>query len=190
VGFIIKRRMCRSVSDFPSNTEWCKSSNPHHSMHYSYNLDEVHHHWFSIQCALIINANSLSNGWYGVALQIEDFASTTSTTPLSSIPLQFLVNVFDSSASCASRPQLVGVTPPDGSCYPVASGSTWTARIVAQSGSSSVRSVFDSVEDRHNNNLLLWHILIASQTLSQHLQLVLPNQPYALALGQTSGTLT
>ena len=88
---------------------------------------------------MIISANTLSTGWYGVALQIEDFASTTSTTPLSSIPLQFLVNVFDSSASCASRPQLVGVTPPDGSCYPVASGSTWTARIVAQSGSSSVR---------------------------------------------------
>ena len=93
----------------------------------------------SMQCALIITANSLSTGWYGVALQIEDFSSTTSTTPLSSIPLQFLVNVFSSSASCASRPELVGVTPPDGSCYPVASGSTWTARIVAQSGSSSVQ---------------------------------------------------
>ena len=39
-------------------------------------------------------------------------------------------------------------------------------------------------------NLLLWHILIALQTLSQHLQLVLLNQAYALALGQTSGTLT
>lgn len=95
-----------------------------------------------MQCALIITANSLSTGWYGVALQIEDFASTTSTTPMSSIPLQFLVFVFSSSASCASRPMFVGVTPPDGSCYPVASGSTWTARIVAQSGSSSVRYVY------------------------------------------------
>ena len=92
-----------------------------------------------MQCALVINANSLSNGWYGVALQIEDFASTSSSTPLSSIPLQFLVFVFSSSSSCASRPELVGVTPPDGSCYPVPSGSTWSARIVAQSGSSSVR---------------------------------------------------
>lgn len=58
---------------------------------------------------------------------------------MSSTPLQFLVFVFSSSAACASRPALVSPTPPDGSCYPVASGSTWSARIVAQSGSSSVR---------------------------------------------------
>ena len=93
----------------------------------------------TVQCALVYSANSVSNGWYAVAIQVEDFTSTASTTPLSSIPIQFLILIFDSSASCASRPELVGVTPPDGSCYPVAPGSTWSARIVAQSGSSSIR---------------------------------------------------
>ena len=93
----------------------------------------------SFQCGLVHSAYSLSRGWYAVAIQIEDFATTTSTIALSSIPLQFLVYVFDSSASCASRPELVSPTPPDGSCYPVATGSSWSARIVARSGSSSVR---------------------------------------------------
>lgn len=40
-------------------------------------------------------------------------------------------------------------------------------------------------------NWLLRHILmVGSQTLSQHPQLVLLNQSYSLVLGQTSGTLT
>ena len=141
------RGECAGVCQtFPATLSGVSSPilDPHHHEHVMMKCIIID--WFSImsiQCALIISANTLNNGWYGVALQIEDFASTTSTTPLSSIPLQFLVNVFDSSASCASRPELVGATPPDGSCYPVASGSTWTARIVAQSGSSSVRySVF------------------------------------------------
>ena len=130
----------------------------------------------SFQCALTFTANSLSTGWYAVALQIEDFASTTSTTPLSSIPLQFLVFVFSSSASCASRPELVGVTPLDGSCYPVAPGSTWSARIVAQSGSSSVRYRGSSLW----NPAIMFRLVIfafpASPTLLRHLRLVLSSQ--------------
>lgn len=77
---------------------------------------------------------SLVPGWYGVAVQIEDYNQTTSNTPLSSIPLQFLVFVSTSYGNCNSnyyRPQLVGETPPDGSCYPVVLESTWSARIVA-----------------------------------------------------------
>ena len=80
-------------------------------------------------------------GLYAVALQIEDFATTTSTTPLSSVPLQFIVEVFTSTVSCASgtQPELVGVTRVDGSCVGVPS--TYQERIVAKSGDSSVKLV-------------------------------------------------
>ena len=91
-----------------------------------------------MQCTLVYTANSTNSSWYAVALQIEDFLSTTSTTPLSSIPVQFLAYVFNSTMPCASAPELVDVTPPDGSCHPVAFGSTWSARIVAQAGSDSI----------------------------------------------------
>lgn len=138
MGFVFQRRMRWSLSNFSCYSDWSKCKwigfrRICTAITSCMGID------FSLQCALTFTANSLSTGWYGVALQVEDFASTNSTTPLSSIPLQFLVFVFSSSASCASRPVLVGVTPPDGSCYPVAPGSTWSARIIAQSGSSSVR---------------------------------------------------
>lgn len=34
-------------------------------------------------------------GWYAVALQIEDFFDASDRVPLSSVPIQFLVNVYD-----------------------------------------------------------------------------------------------
>ena len=77
-----------------------------------------------------------------MAIQVEDFISSSSTTPLSSVPLQFLINVFPSSQPCTGsiQPSLVaGETPPDGSCIPVPFGTTYTAGIVASSGGSGVR---------------------------------------------------
>ena len=71
---------------------------------------------------------------YAVALQIEDFASKTDTVPLSSIPLQFVIEVFNSSAPCVSnQPEIVGAT----RCIGVSS--TYHERIVAQSGDSNIR---------------------------------------------------
>jgi len=71
---------------------------------------------------------------YVAALQIEDFASTTDTVPLSSIPLQFIIEVFNSTAACASnQPEIVGRT----RCIEVSS--TYRERIVAESGASNIR---------------------------------------------------
>ena len=69
-----------------------------------------------------------------MALQIEDFASPTDTTPLSSIPLQFVVHVFTpmSTQPCSSRPELVGTTPQDGSSFCVSSLSSWSTAIIAR----------------------------------------------------------
>ena len=73
-------------------------------------------------------------GLYAVALQIEDFASITDTVPLSSIPLQFVIEVFNSTVPCGSyQPQTVGGT----RCVEVLS--TYQERIVSQSGGFNIR---------------------------------------------------
>ena len=75
-------------------------------------------------------------GLYAVALQIEDFASTTDTVPLSSIPLQFIIEVFNSTAPCGShQPEILGGT----RCVEVSS--TYQERIVAHSGGFNIRFV-------------------------------------------------
>ena len=90
-----------------------------------------------MQCNIQYTANE-TTGLYAVALQIEDFASTTDTIPLSSIPLQFIIEVFSSTAPCgcsSSQPEVVGGT----RCIEVSS--TYRERIVAESGGPNIRSV-------------------------------------------------
>ena len=79
-------------------------------------------------------------GYYAVAIQVEDYASPTDVSPLSSIPLQFLVNVFYSSASCASVPEFVSPTRENGSRVAIPSYTTYHECIVVEVTSSpSVR---------------------------------------------------
>ena len=94
---------------------------------------DIHIFIFFAQCNLQYTANE-TIGVYAVALQIEDFASTTDTVPLSSIPLQFVIEVFNSTAPCGSyQPEILGGT----RCVEVSS--TYQERIVAQSGGSNIR---------------------------------------------------
>ena len=91
-----------------------------------------------LQCILRYEATG-PLGWYAVALQIEDFASTTDLVPLSSVPAQFLVLVFPSSEPCSSRPEFVGVTRVTGSCIGVPFNTTYHEPIIAQSGGAELR---------------------------------------------------
>ena len=94
-----------------------------------------------------------TTGWYAVAVQVEDFISASSTTALSSVPLQFLINVFANSQPCTGgiRPALVaGETPADRSCIPVPFGTTYRAGLVASSGGSGVRYVKDFMTANHS----------------------------------------
>ena len=47
-------------------------------------------------------------GWYGAALELEDFYTSLDVDPISSVPLQFLIHVQDFSAltACTIRYEL------------------------------------------------------------------------------------
>ena len=70
-----------------------------------------------------------------MAVVIEDFISPSSSTPLSKIPLQFLIEVAPNSDPCetAYEPMLVDPSPPDGQCVGVMLGETYHAEIRAKS---------------------------------------------------------
>ena len=60
--------------------------------------------------------------------------SPTDITPLSSVPIQFIVSIqaFPSSPPCTSQPELVGATPLDGSCIGVPFDTSWSATLTAR----------------------------------------------------------
>ncbi|XP_060598944.1 protein jagged-1-like, partial [Ruditapes philippinarum] len=60
-------------------------------------------------CTISYTAGT-ATGFYAVAIQVEDFITTTSTTPLSSIPLQFMINIY-SGSGCSDAPQFIDPTP-------------------------------------------------------------------------------
>ena len=70
---------------------------------------------------------------------IEDFAKPTDTKALSSIPLQFLVNVFKSNEPCDERPDFTKETRPKGSCIGIPPGGTYFDRIIVRAGGPSKR---------------------------------------------------
>ena len=60
---------------------------------------------------------------------MEDFIDSTSTIPLSAVPVQFLVNVVGPPA-CATPPEIIGI-PPENSCTPVTIGQKFTTQLIA-----------------------------------------------------------
>ena len=91
--------------------------------------------WSQNNCRLTYNANE-STGFYAVAIQVEDFISSSSTIPMSSVPVQFLVHIKEITIPPdVTAPAFVGTTPADGACITV--GSTYTEQITARSGGDS-----------------------------------------------------
>lgn len=64
----------------------------------------------------------MTAGNYAVALQIEDFTDSSSSVPLSSVPLQFIINV-NTSTICSDGVYLVYPTPTAGEKLQAQSGS-------------------------------------------------------------------
>ena len=85
--------------------------------------------FYKFQCIISYGGGGPA-GFYVVALQVEDYLNNER---LSSVPVQFLVNLFDSPSDCESaNPILVGETPQDGDCISIAPGGTFRASVVAR----------------------------------------------------------
>ena len=71
--------------------------------------------------------DQVQQGPYALAIQLEDFSSADSLEPLSSVPLQFLVNVTSLTTEedetngnrCNLGPVFIAPTPEDQQCIPI-----------------------------------------------------------------------
>ncbi|CAC5357317.1 unnamed protein product [Mytilus coruscus] len=95
-------------------------------------------------CTLKFNASSGSayknDGWYAVALTFEDFPTKTihvgkeqfnETTPMSTVPLQFLIHLVGKNSPCSWKPEFVSPTPPAGTKISISAGKSFTQKIYA-----------------------------------------------------------
>ena len=83
-------------------------------------------------CQLTYNGSGIP-GFYAVAIQMEDFINASSTVAMSSVPVQFLVQVVNITIPPGlTPPTFVGTTPVDGSC--IAVGGMYQQQITARSG--------------------------------------------------------
>ncbi|XP_071821080.1 uncharacterized protein [Apostichopus japonicus] len=89
-------------------------------------------------CVITWDTTGLSVGLYGVSIEIMDFATPTSTQPLSYIPLQFLVDVFSSSVSCLDQPVFIPPTRVPDSCVGIPENGTYHEPIIARTSSVNV----------------------------------------------------
>ena len=95
---------CRwSTDNSPSNTNSydecgsvCAPSLPTYTLH-------------SDNCTLVFTLTSTT--YYAVALQIEDYYNSTSTIPMSSVPIQFLFYGRSAPSGCSTPPSIIGVRP-------------------------------------------------------------------------------
>jgi hypothetical protein len=60
-------------------------------------------------CTLVYTITTLN--YYAVALQIEDFYTSSSSTPMSSVPIQFLFYGITAPSNCSTPPSIIGVRP-------------------------------------------------------------------------------
>ena len=75
-------------------------------------------------------------GLYGVAIQVEDFASLTDQRPLSTVSVQFLLEVFQGNNNCSSQPEFSKFTRADKACVGIPLDKTYIERFYATSGST------------------------------------------------------
>ncbi|CAF1523943.1 unnamed protein product, partial [Adineta steineri] len=94
----------------------------------------------SSSCILTITGITVTD-YYLIAIQVEDFISNTSTTPLSSVPLQFLVYVY-ATQNCTLKPLLTSNIN-DGTCQGVQVGATFTMTLIVTNRCGSSRTLND-----------------------------------------------
>ncbi|CAF3784555.1 unnamed protein product [Adineta steineri] len=91
-------------------------------------------------CTIIIMGKNISD-WYAIAVMVEDFINSSSTTPLSSTPVQFLVYVIPTS-SCPTLPEIIGL-PVEQSCMSLRIGQTFTSQLIARNNCGTNVTIVD-----------------------------------------------
>ncbi|CAF3340862.1 unnamed protein product [Rotaria sp. Silwood1] len=86
---------------------------------------------FQSNCTLVFTL-PITNLYYACALQIEDYYDSSSTAPMSSVPIQFLFYAYTAlSSACATRPAIIGARP-NRACIGVPIGVQLTESVIAQ----------------------------------------------------------
>ncbi|CAF4694549.1 unnamed protein product [Rotaria socialis] len=78
-------------------------------------------------CTIIITGTVIGD-LFAVTVVVEDFINSSSTTPLSSVPIQFLVEIV-APPPCAILPEVYELS--EASCTPIIVGQTYTSQIIA-----------------------------------------------------------
>ncbi|CAF3771778.1 unnamed protein product [Rotaria sp. Silwood1] len=84
----------------------------------------------SNNCSLTFTLNR-SSIYYAVALQIEDYYLSTSSSPMSSVPIQFLIYSYVASGGCGIPPAIIG-TRSNQACITTSVGSFITESVIAE----------------------------------------------------------
>ena len=95
------------------------------------------------------------------AIVIEDFV-LRSDVPLSTVGLQFVVQIFSSERSCFIIPEFIPPTLRDGSCVAIPTGTTFDTTLVALSGSEgeTVTEIRKKSELLHDEESNTYHVNI------------------------------
>ena len=92
------------------------------------------HMWLKWQKTFILLLPQSLSRFYGGAVQTEDYASQLDRIPVSSVALQFIVNVYRSDYNCTSQPRFSYFTRRDKSCIGVEFNKTHTEILFATTG--------------------------------------------------------
>jgi hypothetical protein len=83
-------------------------------------------------CILTYNGSG-DVGFYAVAIQVEDFATPNGTRPMSSVPIQFVVNIISENGSdTCLPPRFVYPTPADGAQVNIEKYTQFTSRVTVE----------------------------------------------------------
>ena len=103
-------------------------------------VDDITSCLFPLQenCTLVYTADK-EQGYFAVAIQVEDYIPgsepyISDENSLSSVPLQFLVLVYQANTAvpCNSKPELIYPTPTADSCITLIPGETHKFKLVAR----------------------------------------------------------
>ncbi|KAL3868276.1 hypothetical protein ACJMK2_041103, partial [Sinanodonta woodiana] len=130
-----------SVSDSDGDTVRCRWSSSNSSFH-----DECAGICKSFPgavlnettCKIQYTPMGTGSGYYAVAVQVEDFPATGGIVPYSSVPVQFLVQIYASNRGCFGVPEFLKPTKLDGEVTYIREGISHKEKIIARSSVPNV----------------------------------------------------